>query len=211
MNHDVPFFGGQILGAFWHPEMPYLIATAVALAALLYFFRPEYRAPVFHTLGLYAASLAALWSGAVLAALEFAAAAAVLREAAVIASGIAIIRLSGLFVFRVALRWVRIDPPRIVEDMLVMLGYLAWGMVRLRYAGLDLSQIVTTSALMTAVLAFSMQDTLGNLLGPKRHYQEKDAPFECGFEAFENARMKFDVRYYLVAILNGKKIGRAHV
>ncbi|WP_027009462.1 NADH-quinone oxidoreductase subunit A [Conchiformibius kuhniae] len=43
--------------------------------------------------------------------------------------------------------------------------------------------------------------TLGNVLGPKRHYAEKDTPFECGFEAFENARMKFDVRYYLVAIL----------
>ncbi|MBH5330152.1 NADH-quinone oxidoreductase subunit A [Eikenella sp. S3360] len=43
--------------------------------------------------------------------------------------------------------------------------------------------------------------TLGTLLGPKRHYAEKDAPFECGFEAFENARMRFDVRYYLVAIL----------
>ena len=42
---------------------------------------------------------------------------------------------------------------------------------------------------------------LGTLLGPERHYAEKDAPFECGFEAFENARMKFDVRYYLVAIL----------
>ena len=42
---------------------------------------------------------------------------------------------------------------------------------------------------------------LGNILGPKRHYHEKDTPFECGFEAFENARMKFDVRYYLVAIL----------
>ncbi|EGZ49923.1 NADH-quinone oxidoreductase subunit A [Neisseria wadsworthii] len=42
---------------------------------------------------------------------------------------------------------------------------------------------------------------LGNVLGPKRHYHEKDTPFECGFEAFENARMKFDVRYYLVAIL----------
>ena len=42
---------------------------------------------------------------------------------------------------------------------------------------------------------------LGTILGPKHHYQEKDAPFECGFEAFENARMKFDVRYYLVAIL----------
>ncbi|MDO4877761.1 MAG: NADH-quinone oxidoreductase subunit A [Neisseria sp.] len=42
---------------------------------------------------------------------------------------------------------------------------------------------------------------LGTVLGPKRHYAEKDTPFECGFEAFENARMKFDVRYYLVAIL----------
>lgn len=42
---------------------------------------------------------------------------------------------------------------------------------------------------------------LGTLLGPKNHYPEKDTPFECGFDAFENARMKFDVRYYLVAIL----------
>ena len=29
----------------------------------------------------------------------------------------------------------------------------------------------------------------------------KNSPYECGFEAFEDARMKFDVRYYLVAIL----------
>jgi CRP-like cAMP-binding protein len=56
-------------------------------------------------------------------------------------------------------------PPRILEDILVILAYVAWGMVRLRYAGLDLSQIVTTSAVITAVIAFSMQDTLGNILG----------------------------------------------
>ncbi len=42
---------------------------------------------------------------------------------------------------------------------------------------------------------------LGYLLGPRRPYAEKDSPYECGFEAFENARMQFDVRYYLVAIL----------
>ena len=29
----------------------------------------------------------------------------------------------------------------------------------------------------------------------------KNSPYECGFEAFEDARMKFDVRYYLIAIL----------
>jgi NADH-quinone oxidoreductase subunit A len=42
---------------------------------------------------------------------------------------------------------------------------------------------------------------LGMLLGPNRPDTEKLSPYECGFEAFEDARMKFDVRYYLVAIL----------
>ncbi len=42
---------------------------------------------------------------------------------------------------------------------------------------------------------------VGNLLGPKRPSEEKLSPYECGFEAFDDARMKFDVRYYLIAIL----------
>ena len=42
---------------------------------------------------------------------------------------------------------------------------------------------------------------LGFLLGPRRPDPDKLSPFECGFEAFEDSRMKFDVRYYLVAIL----------
>jgi NADH-quinone oxidoreductase subunit A len=42
---------------------------------------------------------------------------------------------------------------------------------------------------------------LGKLLGPNRPDPEKLSPYECGFDAFEDARMKFDVRYYLVAIL----------
>ena len=42
---------------------------------------------------------------------------------------------------------------------------------------------------------------LGYLLGPNRPDTQKNSPYECGFEAFEDARMKFDVRYYLVAIL----------
>ena len=42
---------------------------------------------------------------------------------------------------------------------------------------------------------------LGFLLGPRRPDAEKASPYECGFEAFEDTRMKFDVRYYLVAIL----------
>ena len=42
---------------------------------------------------------------------------------------------------------------------------------------------------------------LGWLIGPNRPDSEKLSPYECGFEAFEDARMRFDVRYYLVAIL----------
>src|SRR3546814_17462257 len=71
----------------------------------------------------------------------------------------------------------------------------------------------------------------GRLLGPHRPYDEKLSQYECGFEAFSDSRMKFDVRYYLVAILFimfdleiaflfpwamangtiGMRIGRAHV
>ncbi|WP_411832185.1 NADH-quinone oxidoreductase subunit A [Pseudoxanthomonas mexicana] len=40
----------------------------------------------------------------------------------------------------------------------------------------------------------------GRFLGPRRPDAQKLTPYECGFEAFEDARMKFDVRYYLIAI-----------
>ena len=42
---------------------------------------------------------------------------------------------------------------------------------------------------------------VGKLVAPDRPDAEKLSPYECGFEAFEDARMKFDVRYYLIAIL----------
>ena len=55
--------------------------------------------------------------------------------------------------------------------------------------------MVVTAGVGIALIA------IGNVLGPKKPSAEKDAPYECGFEAFEDARMKFDVRYYLIAIL----------
>ncbi len=42
---------------------------------------------------------------------------------------------------------------------------------------------------------------MGFMLAPNRPDSAKLSPYECGFEAFEDSRMKFDVRYYLVAIL----------
>jgi NADH-quinone oxidoreductase subunit A len=42
---------------------------------------------------------------------------------------------------------------------------------------------------------------LGKLLGHAQADDEKNSPYECGFEAFEDTRSRFDVRYYLIAIL----------
>ena len=42
---------------------------------------------------------------------------------------------------------------------------------------------------------------LGFIIGSGSKDKEKLSPYECGFEPFEDSRMKFDVRYYLVAIL----------
>lgn len=47
------------------------------------------------------------------------------------------------------------------------------------------------------VLIFS----LSYILIPRYYYGEKIAPYECGFDPFEDARARFDVRFYLVAIL----------
>ena len=55
--------------------------------------------------------------------------------------------------------------------------------------------------IIVAVVVGVAPMVLGKLLGPSRPDAEKLSPYECGFEAFEDARMKFDVRYYLVAIL----------
>jgi NADH-quinone oxidoreductase subunit A len=55
--------------------------------------------------------------------------------------------------------------------------------------------------LAVGVLPVLLGGGVSRLLGVHRPDSEKLSPYECGFEAFEDARMKFDVRYYLVAIL----------
>ena len=53
---------------------------------------------------------------------------------------------------------------------------------------------------ISTVLGIALLAT-GGLLGPRRPDSEKLSPYECGFEAFEDTRVQFDVRYYLIAIL----------
>lgn len=55
--------------------------------------------------------------------------------------------------------------------------------------------------ILVGIFVGILPQILGRLLGPYKPNAQKNSAYECGFEAFEDARMKFDVRYYLVAIL----------
>ncbi|MBS1187671.1 MAG: NADH-quinone oxidoreductase subunit [Burkholderiaceae bacterium] len=46
-----------------------------------------------------------------------------------------------------------------------------------------------------------VSQVMGRVIGPHRPDAAKQSAYECGFEAFDDARIKFDVRYYLIAIL----------
>lgn len=79
--------------------------------------------------------------------------------------GAVLIRFIVSFGFRVVLPALRFTLARIIEDLTVTGLQVAWLMYWLHLVGLDPASLLTTSAVITAVLAFSMQDTLGNVLG----------------------------------------------
>ena len=156
--------------SFWifvqqHNQFDLLLILALIIAASLWRWRPQDRKPVTATLLFLVAALCGLALSGMLAALDIHSVAKGLHGVSVFAAGMAGIRLFGLFLFRLILPLCRISLLRILEDLAELAGYCAWLMIHLHAAGLDLSGIVTTSAVMTAVLAFSMQDTLGNILG----------------------------------------------
>ena len=150
---------------FWREESLLVSVMALVLAFALFHSHSEGRKSVINTLAFFFACMAGQIFSGLLHAMQLPIAAAAFHEAFIIGSGIALIRLWGLLVFRILLPKSGMTFPRIAEDLFVIVAYLAWGLVRLRYAGLDLGSIVATSAMITAVVAFAMQDTLGNILG----------------------------------------------
>ncbi len=154
-----------IIHAAWHDDIAILLLLVSILAFVFLRSRPIDRKTLLLTLLLLGLGLLGQLVGAIIESAGFLRVAAGLREAFLILEGLAVIRLLGLFLFRVAIPVFRFTPPRILEDILVFIAYIGWGFIRLHDAGLDLSGIVATSAVITAVLAFSMQDTLGNILG----------------------------------------------
>lgn len=158
-------FAATAWGLFLREELPWLLAGALLAALVLWRFLRHGRRALRNTLLFLAACLLAELVGAALETAGAARSGTLVRGAAIVATGLALIRLGGLLVFRTALPAAGFTAPRIVEEVALLLAYVAWGMLRLRLAGMDLASLVTTSAVITAVAAFAMQDTLGNVLG----------------------------------------------
>lgn len=89
----------------------------------------------------------------------------VLSELVKVGWGILFIRIVCIAVFRIAMPALGTGQARILHEIVFFIACIAWVMVRLRGAGMDLGGIVTTSAALTAIVAFATQETLGNILG----------------------------------------------
>ncbi len=89
----------------------------------------------------------------------------VLQLVALLVAMAGLVGVAGVVIFDVVLPRLRIDVPSIVRDLLLVAVVVAIGMGCLRLAGLDLFPLVTTSAVLTAVVGLALQSTLANVLG----------------------------------------------
>src|SRR6266498_1695317 len=88
-----------------------------------------------------------------------------IRWSSLLVQRFAIVNLASVLLFEVVLDAVRLRPPRIMRDLLVAFAYIVVAITLLSSSGVDLSGIVATSAVITAVIGLSFQDTLGNMMG----------------------------------------------
>ncbi|HEX5091993.1 MAG TPA: mechanosensitive ion channel family protein [Burkholderiales bacterium] len=149
----------------WSSELPYVVVVALVLTALLLRTRPGDRASTLNTLWLFVLGVAGQAAGFAAAKFGIESAARVLELLFRVVWTIALIRMAGFVLFRYVLPRLGRGLPRIIEDLALVAVYVAYGLSQLRHFGVDLTGILATSAIITAVLAFAMQDTLGNIIG----------------------------------------------
>lgn len=151
--------------SLFRAEVATAMAVALALGVLLLAIRPKDRASTRNALVLLVVCAVAGAADTLVGSMGARSFAGILADASTVLAGVVLIRLVGILVFRVLLPAVRVSPARIVEDLVTAALMIAWGLVWLRVAGVDLGSLITTSAVITGVVAFSMQETLGNILG----------------------------------------------
>lgn len=145
----------------WLPQYVPLMVVSILLALWL---RKTTPTMVLFTVQMLVAFFLLLIASAVSVGFGSASVARSLHGLAILIFGMLLIRQIGLVCFRLIVPRLGMQPPRILEEIVILMAYGGWVLVRLASAGLDLGSLVASTAVITAILAFAMQDTLGNIL-----------------------------------------------
>jgi len=138
-----------------------ILGTSAVLAILTRRQRPHVRV----ALVMYALALFLIFLSAVPATLGWQLLAKTLYAAGLLLVGFAVVKLISIVVFDIVLYITPLSPPQVLRDVIVAAGYTAAALWLLSRFGVTLSSIVATSAVMTGVIVFSLQDSLSNIFG----------------------------------------------
>ena len=140
-------------------------ASFVLLSLVVLAIVPRERRHVLRLVALYLGSLVVQGAMAVVEAAGLAGAAEAGHLVAKLVQGIALISLVGAFLFGSVLPFLRLRPSKILRDVAVALGAVAFFLWLLSTRRVDVAGLVATSAVLTAVLGLSLQDFLTNVMG----------------------------------------------
>ena len=208
--HKAAGFGGA-----YHWVMLAVVAVAIALARIIPESRRRIAGALLLFLGAFAAFVAAAaiatWRGPESAAYPY------FRSAGLAVQAVAIINLAGILLFKVILKGLRLEPPPIIRDLVLAAAYIIACIGLLSQMGVNLTGIVATSAVVTAVIAFSLQDTLGNTMGGMVLQMERSISVGDWIRVGEHEGMVREIRWRQTSVETRNwdtiifQIGRAHV
>src|SRR6266571_1928531 len=160
-------FWQQIQTAAEMKILPWLVLIFIVALLILFVVKPSERMRLRTSLLLFAVSVVGLLVAATLLSYGVAQTTSAYRWVSWswrIFFAFAVVNVAGVFVFEVLLESLRLKPPRIMRDLLQALGYVVAAITILsKYT--DLTGIIATSAVLTAIIGLSFQDTLGNMMG----------------------------------------------
>ncbi len=160
-------FWQQILAAAEMKSLPWFLLIFVIAVFFLFVVKPRERMRLRTSMLLFAVSLVGLVAATILLSYGISQTSSAYRWVSWswrIFFAFAAVNVASVFIFEVFLDALRLKPPRIMRDLLLAFGYVIAAITILsRYT--DLTGIIATSAVLTAVIGLSFQDTLGNMMG----------------------------------------------
>jgi len=155
------------LAADMGPTLPWVLLIFILASVILFALKPSERMRIRAALLLFAVAAVGFIVAATLLSLGVPPTRSAykwVRWSSLILQWFAFVNIAGVLVFEVVLDALRLKPPRILRDLLLALTYIVVAIAILSHVT-DITGIVATSAVLTAVIGLSFQDTLGNMMG----------------------------------------------